>query len=61
VILPEAIFEVGQVVAGQVEGRRSPEDVTLFASQGLALKDMAAARLVYDRALERELGRHIEL
>jgi alanine dehydrogenase len=61
VILPEAIFEVGQVVAGQVEGRRSPEDVTLFASQGLALKDMAAARLVYARALERELGRHIEL
>jgi ornithine cyclodeaminase/alanine dehydrogenase len=61
VILPEAIFEVGQVVAGQVGGRRSPEDVTLFASQGLALKDMAAARLVYARALERELGRHIEL
>ena len=61
VILPEAVFEVGQVVAGQVEGRRSPEDITLFASQGLALKDMAAARLVYDRALERELGRHIEL
>ena len=61
VILPEAIFEVGQVVAGQVEGRRIPEDVTLFASQGLALKDMAAAHLVYDRALERELGRHIEL
>ena len=60
-ILPETIFEVGQVVAGQVEGRRSTEDVTLFASQGLALKDMAAARLVYDRALERELGRHIEL
>ena len=61
VILPEAIHEVGQVVAGQVQGRRSPGDITLFASQGLALKDMAAARLAYDRALGRGLGRHIEL
>ncbi len=61
VILPEAIFEVGQVVAGQLKGRRSPEDVTLFASQGLALKDMAAARVVYDRAIEGDVGRSIEL
>ncbi len=60
-VLPEAIRELGQVVTGQIKGRQNPEDITLFASQGLALKDMAAARLVYDRALERELGRHIEL
>jgi ornithine cyclodeaminase/alanine dehydrogenase len=59
-ILPEAIYELGQVIAGQVEGRRGPEDVTLFASQGLALEDMAAARVVYDRAVERDAGREIE-
>jgi alanine dehydrogenase len=60
VILPEAVRELGQVIAGQVEGRRTPEDITLFASQGLALEDMAAARLVYDRAKEQGLGREIE-
>ena len=59
-ILPEAIYELGQVIAGQVKGRRGPEDITLFASQGLALEDMAAARVVYDRAVERDVGREIE-
>jgi alanine dehydrogenase len=60
IILPEAVYELGQVIAGQVEGRRGPEDITLFASQGLALEDMAAARVVYDRAVERDVGRVIE-
>ena len=59
-ILPEAIYELGQVIAGQVEGRRGPEDITVFASQGLALEDIAAARVVYDRAVERDVGRDIE-
>ena len=60
IILPEAIYELGQVIAGQVEGRGGPEDITIFASQGLALEDMAAARVVYDRAVERGVGREIE-
>jgi ornithine cyclodeaminase/alanine dehydrogenase len=60
-ILPEAIYELGQVIAGQVRGRRGPEDIALFASQGLALEDMAAARVVYDRAVEQDVGRDIEL
>ncbi len=59
-ILPEAVYELGQVIAGQVEGRRGPEDITLFASQGLALEDVAAARVVYDRAVELDVGREIE-
>jgi alanine dehydrogenase len=59
-ILPEAVYELGQVIAGQVRGRKSPEDITLFASQGLALEDLAAARVVYDRATEQEVGRDID-
>jgi ornithine cyclodeaminase/alanine dehydrogenase-like protein (mu-crystallin family) len=59
-VLPEAVRELGQVIVGQVEGRRTPEDITLFASQGLALEDMAAARLVYDRAKEQGLGREMD-
>jgi ornithine cyclodeaminase/alanine dehydrogenase len=59
-ILPEAVYEIGQVISGQLKGRQSPEDITLFASQGLALEDMAAARVVYDRAIERNVGRDIE-
>ena len=59
-ILPEAVHELGQVIAGRVPGRRGPEDITLFASQGLALEDMASARVVYDRAVERDVGQDID-
>ncbi len=60
VVLPEAVREIGQVIAGQVPGRTSPEQITLFASQGLAIEDLAAARLAYDRAKEGGVGHEIE-
>ena len=60
VILPEAVRELGQIIAGQVPGRTSPEEITLFASQGIALEDMAVARIVYDRAIEQGVGREVD-
>jgi ornithine cyclodeaminase/alanine dehydrogenase len=60
VILPEAVRELGQIIAGQIPGRTSPEEITVFASQGIALEDMAVARIVYDRAIEQGVGREIE-
>lgn len=59
-LLPEAVFELGGVVAGHLPGRTSPEDITVFASQGLALEDMAAARIAYDRATEKGVGNDID-
>jgi alanine dehydrogenase len=59
-VLPEAVREIGQVIAGEVKGREGLEDITLFASQGLALEDMAAARVVYDRAVEQGAGREVD-
>ncbi len=59
-LLPEAVYELGQVIAGHVPGRKGPEDITLFASQGLALEDLAAARVIYDRAVERGVGQKID-
>jgi ornithine cyclodeaminase/alanine dehydrogenase-like protein (mu-crystallin family) len=50
----EDVVELADVVAGRVPGRRSPEEITLFESQGIALEDVAAARMVYERA--REVG-----
>jgi alanine dehydrogenase len=60
VVLPEAVRELGQIIAGQVLGRQSPEDITLFASQGIALEDLAAARLVYDRAVVQGVGHELD-
>jgi ornithine cyclodeaminase/alanine dehydrogenase len=59
-ILPEAVRELGQVITGQVKGRQSPEDITLFSSQGIALEDLAVARLVYDRAVAENIGHEME-
>ena len=59
-IFPESAYELGQVIAGHVPGRHGPEDITLFASQGLALEDLAASRIVYNRAIEQDVGRDVE-
>ena len=45
--------------SGAVAGRQTPGDVTLFKSLGMAVEDVAAAQLVYERATERGLGRGI--
>jgi alanine dehydrogenase len=36
------------VLLGSAEGRRSPEEVTLFDSTGLAIQDLAIALAVLD-------------
>jgi ornithine cyclodeaminase/alanine dehydrogenase-like protein (mu-crystallin family) len=41
--------ELSQLVAGRVEGRGSPADVTLFKSNGAAVEDLAAAVAVWER------------
>jgi len=48
--------ELGQVVAGKRPGRTSQEEITIFDSTGTALQDVAAAALVYEKALKQERG-----
>ena len=40
--------------------RRQVDEVTIFKSLGLAVKDVAAASLACRRALERRIGRSVE-
>jgi alanine dehydrogenase len=47
----EVVAEIGEVVSGVEQGRRSLEEVTLFKSLGLAVEDVATAELVYRNAL----------
>jgi ornithine cyclodeaminase/alanine dehydrogenase-like protein (mu-crystallin family) len=51
--------ELAAVVSGRVPGRRGPDDITLFKSLGIGLEDLAAARLIYDRAVAEQVGRVI--
>jgi ornithine cyclodeaminase/alanine dehydrogenase-like protein (mu-crystallin family) len=47
----EVAAEIGEVVAGTRPGRRSSEEITLFKSVGVAVEDVVAADLVYQKAL----------
>jgi ornithine cyclodeaminase/alanine dehydrogenase-like protein (mu-crystallin family) len=49
------VTELGRVLAGEAEGRRSAEDVTAFDSIGLALQDLAVALAALARADELDL------
>ena len=48
--------ELGAVISGMVPGRQNPNQVTLFKSLGMAVEDVAAARLAYARARTRGVG-----
>ena len=47
----EVLAEIGEVISGAEQGRRSAEEVTIFKSLGLAVEDVATAELVYRNAL----------
>lgn len=46
--------ELGELVAGTRPGRVSRDEITVFDSTGTAVQDVAAAAVVYERALERD-------
>ncbi|MEA2274891.1 MAG: hypothetical protein QOI98_3599 [Solirubrobacteraceae bacterium] len=43
--------EIGDLLLGRVEGRRTAEEITLFKSLGLAIEDLAAAQFLYEKAV----------
>ncbi len=53
------VAELGEVVSGGVPGRTADSEITVFKSLGLAVEDLAAAHLAYQRA--RNLGKGIEI
>lgn len=55
------VHALGDLVAGNVPGRRRPDEITLFESQGLAIEDVATAAWVYETARERGIGVELPL
>ena len=53
--------ELADVVTGRRPGRRSPDEITIFDSTGTALQDVAAAAVVYERALADGAGVRVAL
>jgi ornithine cyclodeaminase/alanine dehydrogenase-like protein (mu-crystallin family) len=55
-LFPEALIELGEVVAGRTRGRGDTEEITLFKSHGLALEDVAVGAHVYREARAQGMG-----
>jgi len=61
-IVSEAdINEIGDMILGNCEGRTSDEDITIYDPAGMALLDIAAAKVALDLAAEKDLGTVVEL
>ena len=53
--------ELAEIVSGQKPGRLTDDEITLFKSMGLSLEDISTAKFVFDKAIEKGLGRNITL
>jgi alanine dehydrogenase len=55
------LSEIGEVLAGLKPGRETTDELTLYKSVGIAIQDVAAANLVYRKAMARGVGTNVEI
>jgi ornithine cyclodeaminase/alanine dehydrogenase-like protein (mu-crystallin family) len=61
-ISPSAIHaEIGEILAGVKSGRTDESEITLYKSVGIAIQDVAAAHLIYEKALRQGVGTTVEI
>ena len=53
--------ELGEVIVGKKPGRISEEEITLFKSNGLAIQDVATAKLILEKAIIKGIGHNIDI
>jgi ornithine cyclodeaminase/alanine dehydrogenase-like protein (mu-crystallin family) len=59
--IPDVYADLGELATGQKAGRGSDEERTMTANLGLAMDDMAAAPLIFERAVELDVGTWLPL
>jgi alanine dehydrogenase len=57
----DSVKELAELLAGRVDGRASRDQITLFKSNGIAIEDIVTAGRVYELAMERKIGKQINL
>jgi len=57
----DQVRTLADVVGGSYPGRESPDEITLFKSNGVAMEDVAVAASVYERALAEGVGRRMPM
>ena len=53
--------DLGEIVAGTKDGRRTPQERLMLRSQGLVTQDIAIAYWLYQQAVERGMGQHLQV
>ncbi len=59
--LPTITGETGSLAGGLVKGRENKDEVVVFNNVGMAVEDMACAKIIFERALEQGLGLKLPL
>lgn len=59
--IPPVYADLGELVCGKKTGRETPRERTMTANLGLAMDDMAAAPLIYQRAVKKGIGTWLPL
>ena len=49
--------EIGLVFNGEIPGRTSEEEVTVFEAQGIAVEDLSSAYYIYDKFMKQEAAK----
>lgn len=52
--------EIGEILIGAANGRKSEDEITLFKSLGLAVEDLASAAFLYEKARREQRGAWID-
>jgi len=56
----DILGRIGHVVAGKITGRESPEDITVFESDGTHIQSGAVVHLIYEKVMKMGLGKEVE-
>jgi ornithine cyclodeaminase/alanine dehydrogenase len=61
VTLSDVYAELGEIVIGKKKGRESEKEIIIFDSTGTALQDVAAAAIVYEKAIAAGIGMELNM
>ncbi|MDM8534352.1 ornithine cyclodeaminase family protein [Clostridiaceae bacterium HSG29] len=57
----DLLSEMGEIILGNVKGRTSENDITIFDSTGIALQDLITSKLALELAEKKNLGTTVKL
>lgn len=52
---------IGGIISCLKKGRKDLEEITLFTLTGLAVQDAVTAKIVYDKALAKGVGKFVKI